>query len=208
METPEPPPAPTPLRLFLLWLAIGLQSFGGGTATGALIRRTFVEQGKWIDEAEYARELSLCAVVPGMNLLSVTALIGNRLGGRTGVTVSFFGLLLPSVGMALLITAVFVHLRHNPAVQAALTYGIVPATVGMGLYTTGLNALALLRESREEGNAVLVFSVALIVAGVVLFGVFRLPVFGILVGGGVIGAVFDLVRQKRRLRSESSGEAG
>jgi chromate transporter len=166
-------------------------------ATGALIRRTAIEQEKWLDEAEYARQSSLCSVVPGMNLLSLTILIGYRVAGTPGVVISLLGLLLPSVSMALLITAAFIHLRHNPAVQKALTYGIVPATVGLGLYTTGQNALALLRESGEQGKSVLAVSLALIVAGVVLFGIFRLPVFGVLVGGGVCGAIFEVWYQRR-----------
>ena len=83
----------------------GLQSFGGGNATFALIRQTFVERQRWIEAEEFNRLFALVQIAPGINLLALTILIGKRLLGGRGILLSLFGLLLPSVGMTTLLTA-------------------------------------------------------------------------------------------------------
>ena len=88
-------PMPTPPALFRAFFAIGIQSFGGGQATAALIRRTVVEQNEWVDELEYARCTALCQLSPGMNLIAFPALLGRRLAGSPGVAATVLGLLLP-----------------------------------------------------------------------------------------------------------------
>src|SRR5262245_61942163 len=121
LPTAATPPPAIPLRaLFLVWLGIGGQSFGGGQATLALIRQAVVEKHGWVSEEEFARDLTLCQSVPGMNLLALTNLIGSRLAGAPGVAVSLLGLLLPSVTLTIVITATIRHVQHHPAVQAAL----------------------------------------------------------------------------------------
>ena len=68
-------------RLLVVWLSIGLQSFGGGASTFMLIERVVVREQGWLTEAEYVRDVALAQVSPGINILGVTILIGRRLGG-------------------------------------------------------------------------------------------------------------------------------
>jgi chromate transporter len=189
-------PSVAPWLLFRLWAGIGAQSFGGGHATAALIRQTFVEQREWISEEEFARAQGICQPVPGMNLLAITILLGARFGGTAGIFLSLFGLLLPSVTLALIITAFFSQVRENASVQSALRNGVIPATVGIGLYSTFRNAVALLREGRQEGRSVFVLSLCLIAAAMVLAAATSLPVFALFAGAGVIGAAATLWRAR------------
>ena len=205
-ETPANPPPPPPLPTFFrLWFFIGLQSFGGGTATNALIRRVAVEEQKWMTEEEFALESALCPLVPGMNLLALTGLIGQRVAGLPGVTVALLGLLLPSVSMTLIITAGFASVRNIPAIQAAVTNGIVPATVGIGLWTTYLNGRALLLESKRENAVSFLFSLLLLGVALALSVRDALPIFALLMGGGAMGAIFTVLN--RRGKPETEGEA-
>src|SRR5207247_2501601 len=75
---------------------IGLQSFGGGASTLFLVERTFVRQQSSLDQEELARFLNLSLLAPGPNLVALTILIGQKLGGGRGIAVSLLGLLVPS----------------------------------------------------------------------------------------------------------------
>jgi chromate transporter len=144
---------PPPLAHFLrVWLVLGFQSFGGGVATLTLIRRKIVEQQGWLSEAEFIRNWGLVQMAPGINLLGLTILIGQRVAGAKGVALALLGLLLPSVTLTLLLTALYEHIQHLEVVQAALR-GVIPATVGLGLLTAMQMARPLLVASRREGKA-------------------------------------------------------
>ena len=112
MKSEESDPLPAPGELLRVWLSLSVQSFGGGPATLALIHRAFVERNRWIPEAEFTRDWSLCQIAPGINLFALTILIGRRLDGVRGILLSLFGLLLPSVVLTILITAFYARLQR------------------------------------------------------------------------------------------------
>ncbi len=199
-ETPEtlatPPnqaPAPDsqpPVSAWLLlrvWLSLGLQSFGGGGATLALIRRAAVEQQGWLTEAEFTRYWALVQVAPGINLLALTILIGRRVAGARGIALALFGLLLPSVTIAILITAAYARIQHLAEVQAALR-GIIPTTVGLGLLTAVQMTRSLLADGWREGKGSLVLCLLLLTGSGLAVAVWHSPVVLILIGSGAIGA--------------------
>ena len=120
-------------RQFLtVWLGLGIQSFGGGAATLALIRRAVVDKYGWLTADEFTRDWALCQVSPGINLLGITILIGRRVLGIPGIVIALFGLLFPSCLITVLITAAYAKV-HNLAVVRAALNGIIPATVGIGV---------------------------------------------------------------------------
>src|SRR5579859_1298964 len=104
--------APGAWILLRLWSGIGLKSFGGGASTQLLIRRTFVDERGWIGDAELAHLWNLCQFTPGINLISLTILIGRKLGGTRGIIVSMLGMLLPSAIVTCCLTAGFEAFRH------------------------------------------------------------------------------------------------
>lgn len=189
-----PPLAPTSavqpsLWLVLrVWLLLGIQSFGGGMATLYLIRRAVVEQRGWLTAEEFAYNFALCQAAPGINLLCMTILIGRQVAGLAGSLVALFGLLLPSVTITVVMTALYADLRTLPTVQAALR-GIVPATVGLGLLLTVNMARPLLATSRRESHGSLLVSVFLLVGSALAVIIWQLPVILVLCGAGVIGAL-------------------
>ncbi len=193
METPRPS-----LWLILrVWLSLGAQSFGGGSATLALIRRAVVEQHGWITDAEFVRDWALCRVTPGINLLALTVLIGRRLAGSTGIVLCLLGLLLPSVAITILLTACYSYYKDLPAVRAAL-HSVLPATVGLGLLTAYQMTVPLLAASRREGKGTLLLGVFLLVGGGLIEAVWHLPVVLVLCAAGATGALFHWQREVRK----------
>jgi chromate transporter len=193
---------PSPGRLLIVWLALGAQSFGGGTATLALIRREVVERRAWLTDEEFVRDWALCQIAPGINLLALTILIGRRLAGIQGIAAALLGLLLPSVLITVLMTAFYARVREAPWMQAALR-GVLPATVGLGLATAIHMARPLLSASRREGGGNLVWSLLLLAGSGLLVTLGRLPVVAVLCIAGAVSAVLHW-RQTVR----ASGEDG
>ncbi len=191
---PEPPaltaasPRTSLWQLLLIWLALGAQSFGGGVATLFLIRRAAVERYGWLSDEEFTRTWSLCFAVPGINLLCLTILLGNRVAGLAGALVALAGLLVPSVAITIVITAAYGSLQQVALVQAGLE-GVIPATVGLGLLLSFGMTRPLLQTSRREGNASLLLSLLLFGGSIAATALLRLPVPAILAGAGLIGAL-------------------
>ena len=189
VEAQAAPARPGLARLLRIWLLIGLQSFGGGTATLFLIRREAVERQRWLTTEEFTRDWALCLVTPGINLLCMTILVGWRVAGLVGALVCLLGLMLPSVSITIAMTALYASLQRMPAIQAALR-GVVPATVGLGLLLSVGMARPLLDASRREGWASRGLSVALLGGSALAAGLWRLPVIVVLCGAGAIGALW------------------
>ena len=120
--------------LLRVWLTLGLQSFGGGGATLALIRREVLERRGWVTEEAFTEDWALCQLAPGINLTALTILLGRRIAGARGIVLCLLGLLLPSVLVTVVLTAFYAPVRDSVLVKAALR-AIVPASVGLGLLT-------------------------------------------------------------------------
>ncbi|MCW3095311.1 MAG: chromate transporter [Chthonomonadaceae bacterium] len=186
---PDDAPAPHPAAGLLLreWLLIGLQSFGGGNATFALIRQAFVERKRWIEAEEFNRLFALVQIAPGINLLALTILIGKRLLGWRGLLLSLFGLLLPSVAMTTLLTAGYARVQHTAIAQNAM-HGFLPATVGLGCVTSLQMAHTSLKEAHKEGRGSLVLGLCLLAASGLAVGLLGWAVLPVLFLAGSIQA--------------------
>ena len=188
---------PSSFSFFRVWLSLGLQSFGGGAATLALIRRASVEAHGWVTEAEFTRFWSLVQIAPGINLLALTILLGRRTAGARGIGLALAGLLLPSAAVTVLLTVSYQRVQDMPLVRDAL-HGIIPATVGVGLVTAWQIARPALLQSRREGRGNLAVSLALLLASAAAMQWGHLPVLVILLGAGILGGAWEWGRRRVR----------
>lgn len=196
-----PPPRPSLWRLGWIWFRLGLQSFGGGTATLFLIRRTAVERHGWLSAEQFTQDWALVQAAPGINLLCMTILVGRRVAGLAGALVALTGLMLPSVAITIVMTALYADLRDAAIIQAALR-GVVPATVGLGLVLTVRMASPLLTAGRCEGWASLWVNVVILVGSAVAMLLWQLPVIVVLCTAGALSGL-----NLWRLRTAAGGGA-
>lgn len=191
--------------LLRIWVVIGLQSFGGGASTTFLIYTTFVEKYNWLLPEEYNRYWSLSVMAPGINLVSLTILIGRKLGGARGVFVSLIGLLLPSATITCLLTAGFLSVERFPAVQAMLR-GIIPATAGLMLVMGLKYAQPLLKEGRAEGTPRLLLSLSIPLLATLAIVLFQVTIPFVLLGAALLGIVFFTRSARPRLVASEQPE--
>jgi len=165
-----------------------MQSFGGGTATLALIRRAVVDDLKWITPVEFTSYWALVVMVPGINLLGLTILIGRQIGGAKGVAIALAGLLLPSVTITIVLTALYAKVQRSHLIVSALG-GVIPATIGVG-FVTGLQiARPVLASCVKRGALSLVVAFTIMIGSGVLEALAHWPVVAILITSGSLGAL-------------------
>jgi len=153
MNPPSTPassyPRPSLWQIFITWLTVGGQSFGGGSSTFFLIHQACIARG-WLTEEEFVRTWALAQISPGINLIKLTVLVAHRLRGWPGLLAAVAGLLLPSAGVTVLMTAGFSAIRSQPLVKAAMR-GILPATIGLSLAMAYQMAQPLFTRAYREG---------------------------------------------------------
>ncbi len=188
-------------KLFWIWLTIGLQSFGGGLSTWALIRDAAVEKHRWATEEEFSRDNALSRLTPGITLFALPILLGKRVAGTPGIFVALAGLILPSAAVTLLITAFYTNIRGNHWVEKAL-HGIIPATVGIGLHSTFQMSKSLLAGDWQVSKFRFSLSIlTLVLSGYAVF-FFKIPVVATLLIGGFASALLHWILSKKRTEEE------
>lgn len=95
-----------PLSLLLVFLRLGLASFGGPIAHLGYFREEFVVRRHWLSEAEFGQLLAICQALPGPASSQLGFAVGLLRGGWRGGLLAFLGFTLPSAllmfGLALL----------------------------------------------------------------------------------------------------------
>ena len=104
---------------FLIFLALGLTSFGGPVAHLGYFHAAFVIRRKWLSETDYADLVSLCQALPGPASIQVGLAIGYRHAGLPGAVAAFLGFTLPSVLLLYAVTLGAV-LWNDPLAQGVL----------------------------------------------------------------------------------------
>lgn len=146
-------PRITKLALFFAFSRITLSSFGGALYW---TRRELVDRLRWITDREFVELLTIGQLLPGPNVLNLTVMVGNRLGGLTGAAVSVAGYLgwpvLVVIGMGLF----YQHYGAVPEVQQALA-GMSKVAAGLLLATVIKLAVVLPRHWRPWLFGILAF---------------------------------------------------
>ncbi|MDE2287619.1 MAG: chromate efflux transporter [Burkholderiales bacterium] len=82
--------------IFLIFLRLGLTSFGGPVAHLGYFRNEFVTRRRWLGERSYADLVALCQFLPGPASSQVGMALGLSRGGFRGALAAWTGFTLPS----------------------------------------------------------------------------------------------------------------
>ncbi len=106
--------------VFLQFLWLGCISFGGPAAHIGYFQRTFVQRLGWLSQAEFARLLALCQLLPGPASSQLGFAIGRHRAGLGGALSAFVGFTLPSFLLLLAAEIGIGQLGANQWLDAAL----------------------------------------------------------------------------------------
>ena len=119
---------PTLGQAFLVWLRIGLLSFGGPAAQIALMHREIVDRNRWLSEQQYLNALSFCMLLPGPEAMQLATYAGWRLHGTIGGLIAGLLFVLPGAIVIGVLAAVYALFGDVPLVDA-LFLGIKAAVI-------------------------------------------------------------------------------
>lgn len=116
-------------RVFLVFLRLGLTSFGGPVAHLGYFRTEFVERRRWLGEAAYADLVALCQFLPGPASSQVGLALGLMRAGYAGALAAWAGFTLPSA-LALIALALGMA-QAGDALPAGALHGLKVVAVAV-----------------------------------------------------------------------------
>lgn len=152
----------TPLQLFVAFSRISLTAFG---QLIPIARHALVVRLQWFTDAEFAEHLAIGQMLPGPNMVNVSAALGDRHAGWLGAAAAVSGMILPPTLVAIAIASTLYAFAQDPRVAGALS-GMAAAACGLVLAT----ALKLARGSIKR-----IVGVAIMLAIFVAVAILRLP---------------------------------
>lgn len=84
------------VAVFLIFLRLGLTSFGGPAAHIGFFQEEFVRRRRWLTDGAYGELVALCQLLPGPASSQVGLAIGLLQGGYRGAAAAWLGFTLPS----------------------------------------------------------------------------------------------------------------
>lgn len=91
------------VSILLIFLRLGLTSFGGPVAHLGYFREEFVNRRRWLSEQHYADLVALCQFLPGPASSQVGLALGLSRGGFKGALAAWCGFTLPSALVLILV---------------------------------------------------------------------------------------------------------
>lgn len=177
---------PIPLslaELVLIFIRTGSMAFGGGGATLAMLHSEFCLRRAVLSDEEFQLLFGLSRIVPGMNLLSLTVLLGYRSHGIVGSLLALVGLTVPSFAIILL-GCYYLRDSHPSAYLSGALRGLGIAAAALLVHTGWQLCQGALVSQGKRQRALWI----LLVTGATLLAFDnRLSPSWIILGGGALG---------------------
>jgi len=166
-------------QLFLVFLRLGLTSFGGPIAHLGYFRDEFVTRRRWLSEAEFAQLLAICQALPGPASSQLGFAVGLLRAGWAGGLLAFLGFTLPS---ALLL---FGFAILAPTLDAGLMASLVHGLKLVAVVVVAHGLVGMARSLVPDGPRALLAVLAL---GAMLAGGPAWLQLAVIAAGAVLGA--------------------
>lgn len=168
-------------EVFLVFLRLGLTSFGGPIAHLGYFREAFVVRRRWLDEHAYADLVGLCQFLPGPASSQVGFSIGLMRAGYPGALAAWTAFTLPSAILLVLVARGVDAL--NSVVGAGLLHGLKLVAVAIVAQAVWGMARTLCPDRQRA-------SIAVVAALIVLYSSSSLAQIGAIVLGAIAGFWF------------------
>lgn len=168
----------SPAAVFVVFLRLGLTSFGGPIAHLGYFHREFVERRRWVSEEQYAQLLALCQFLPGPASSQMGFSLGLLRAGFTGALAAFAGFTLPSAIL------MFAFATWLPALSGSMG---MAAIHGLKLVAVAVVAHALLSMARQLCPDWIRRGIAVSSAGLLLFWSIPAAQLAVIAFGAIAG---------------------
>jgi chromate transporter len=167
-----------PLEVLLVFLKLGVSSFGGPIAHIGYFREEFVVRRRWLDDQAFADLVALCQFLPGPASSQVGFSIGLMRAGYRGALAAWTGFTLPSA--IILVLFAYGAGALSGAAGTGLLHGLKLVAVAIVAQAVWGMARTLCPD-RERA------SIAVVTALIILFSTSSVAQLGAIVLGGTAG---------------------
>ncbi|MBC3303055.1 chromate efflux transporter [Pseudomonas sp. SWRI18] len=129
MANPLASSSNSPWSVFLIFLRLGLTSFGGPIAHLGYFRAEFVTRRRWLSERSYADLVALCQFLPGPASSQVGIALGLSRAGYGGAAAAWAGFTLPSAIALILFATGLSH--YGNAIPSGVLHGLKVVAVAV-----------------------------------------------------------------------------
>ncbi len=176
--------------IFLIFLRLGLTSFGGPIAHLGYFRDEFVTRRRWLSERSYADLVALCQFLPGPASSQVGIALGLSRAGYAGAVAAWAGFTLPS---AIVLILFALGLAHD---SSLITPG---ALHGLKIVAVAVVAQAVWGMARNLCTDATRVTLMALAACIVLFEPSAWGQVGVIVAAGIGGLLLFKPEQNAEL---------
>jgi len=117
------------LKLFTVFLKIGLFSIGGGLSMLPLLQEQVMKLG-WMTAEQFVDMIAISQSTPGPIGINMATYVGYKMGSFLGAVIATTGSVMPSIIIIVIIVHYFLKFNEEPIVRSAF-YGLRPAVTGL-----------------------------------------------------------------------------
>ena len=177
-------------KLFFEALYLSAFTFGGGYVIVSLMKKKFVDELHWIDEAEMLDLVAIAQSAPGPIAVNGAIVVGYKLAGLSGAVVAILATILPPLVILSVISFFYEAFRDNRLVSTLL-FGMqagVGAVIASVVWDMGASVVKQKSAAQD----------AVMLAAFLLACVFKVNVVYIILACLALGALRALIAARRK----------
>ena len=182
-------------KLFLVYMKIGLFTFGGGYAMIALIEDEIVTKRGWITKEELADIVVIAESTPGPIAINCSTYVGYKIGGVLGSAAATVAVVIPSF---VIIFAISLFIEAFLAVKyVQYAFMGINCAVGLIIMRTGIKMIKSFKKTPLSISCFIFAVIGLFVVN--FFGIdFISPIYFVLLGFavGIIACIIPKLERK------------
>ena len=167
------------VSLFIKMLTISAFTFGGGFVIISMMRRTFAQKLKWLDDQEVLDMTAIAQSAPGALGVNSAIIFGYRIAGIPGVVVSLTATVIPPLVILSVLAFFYKQFIGNPVAQTVMQ--VLRAGVAAVIVDVVIDLASNVIKSKDVLNLILM------IAAFFALTVFRVSSLAIILIALVIG---------------------
>lgn len=173
------------LDLFINFSRIGLFGFGGGAAMLPVIYEAARSLGT-MDKGEFANLVGIAQMTPGAIAVNAATYVGYETAGLGGALMATFAVALPSFILVMLASYFLINFKESKVVNGILA-GVRPMTAGLVLSAVIFMGQQAIMAGDQTTS---IMSLVICVASFALVSRKNINPIFVMIGAGIIGALF------------------
>ncbi|MBQ8293339.1 MAG: chromate transporter [Bacilli bacterium] len=184
--------------LMKTFFKVGLFTFGGGLAMLPIIEREVVEKYGWLKPEEMTDLIAIAESTPGPIAVNTATFVGYKVGKFAGAIMSTLSLVFPSL---VIITVISFFVDEFLALEY-VNYAFMGIRCAVGLLIF-LAAVKIFKGNKKYWYTYVLLALAMLI----MLLLPNLSTIYIIIGGGVVGLIINLISFKTNKKVEGDNNA-